>query len=264
MGDRGGDHDEIPTADEIDVMGRLVAEAIGAGALGFSTSRTVHHTSADGSVTPTLTATRDELLGIAHAMGTVGSGVFEVIADFVDLDREFSLLREMVDISGRPMSITTLQRPEFPVDEYQRILALITEANHAGLPIRGQVAPRPIGFIACLDGGTNPLAGSASYQSLEGLPIERRVVELRTARGPIRILAELAAAPALPYLAWPMFALESPARYELDPTESIGARAAVLGVDPIEVIYDALVEPGGPGAIFVPFMNFGEQNLQAT
>src|SRR4051812_31217571 len=69
MGDRGANHDEHPTSAEIVEMGRLAAEAIEAGALGFSTSRTVAHKSADGSLTPTLTATRDELVGIATAIG---------------------------------------------------------------------------------------------------------------------------------------------------------------------------------------------------
>jgi len=69
MGDRGGDHTEVPTPDEIETMGRLAADAIGAGALGFSTSRTVVHRSSDGSPTPSLTATADELLGIARAIG---------------------------------------------------------------------------------------------------------------------------------------------------------------------------------------------------
>src|SRR5690606_10195208 len=95
MGDRGADHTEVPTADEIAEMGRLAAEAIRAGALGFTTSRTVAHKSADGRHTPTLTATADELLGIARAIGETGAGVFEVVADLVDLERELALLRAM-------------------------------------------------------------------------------------------------------------------------------------------------------------------------
>ena len=78
--------------------------------------------------TPSLTATSDELLGIARAIGATGKGVFEVVADFDDLEAEFAILRAMSEVSGRPLSITTLQRPGFPADEYTRILGLITEA----------------------------------------------------------------------------------------------------------------------------------------
>src|SRR5215510_8000334 len=91
MGDRGGDHTEVPTAEEIARMGELAADGIRAGALGFTTSRTVAHRSKSGAYTPSLTATRDELLGIAAAIGETGLGVFEIVADLDDLDGEMAL-----------------------------------------------------------------------------------------------------------------------------------------------------------------------------
>src|SRR5215207_10472223 len=166
MGDRGAEHTEVPTAAEIAEMGRLAAEAIESGALGFTTSRTVAHRSADGRHTPSLTATTEELLGIARAIGATGKGVFEVVADLADLDGEFGLLRAMAEVSGRPMSITTLQRPEFPADEYTRILGLIERGVADGLELRGQVAARPVGLIMSLDGRVHPLLGSPTYQKL--------------------------------------------------------------------------------------------------
>ena len=141
MGDRGADHTEVPTDAEIDTMGRLAAEAVQAGALGFSTSRTVAHRSTDGRPTPSLTATRDELLGIARAVGATGQGVFEVVADLVDLDDEFALLRAIAEVSGRPISITTLQRPGIPSDEYTRILGLLEQAVADGVEIAARWRP---------------------------------------------------------------------------------------------------------------------------
>src|SRR5581483_9333324 len=146
MGDRGADHEEVPTADEIATMGRLAAEAIDAGALGFTTSRTVAHRSADGRHTPSLTSTADEFLGIARAIGETGKGVFEVVADLVDLDGEFALIRAMAEVSSRPLSLTTLQRPECAPGEYRRILGLIEAAVADGVAMRGQVAARPVGL----------------------------------------------------------------------------------------------------------------------
>ena len=157
MGDRGADHAEVPTDAEIATMGRLAAEAIEAGALGFSTSRTTAHRSSDGSPTPSLTATADELLGIARAIGETKRGVFEIIADLVDLDGEFALMRAMAEVSGRPMSITTLQRPEQHPDEYRDLLALIDKAVADGVELRGQVAARPVGIVLTLGGRAHPL-----------------------------------------------------------------------------------------------------------
>jgi N-acyl-D-aspartate/D-glutamate deacylase len=267
MGDRGAEHTEVPTDDEIAQMGRLAAEAIEAGALGFTTSRTVAHRSADGRHTPSLTATSAELLGIARAIGATGKGVFEVVADLADLDGEFGLLRAMAEVSGRPMSITTLQRPEFPADEYTRILALIEQGVADGLQLRGQVAARPVGLIMSLDGRVHTLLTSPTYQGLASLPVERRITELRRTDVRDRILAELASMPAeadvmsrFPYV----FALGDPPRYDQRPDESIAAIAARRGVAPAEVAYDVLVGPDRGGMLLVPVTNFVEADQRAV
>ncbi|HSL59695.1 MAG TPA: amidohydrolase family protein, partial [Acidimicrobiales bacterium] len=94
MGERGADHAEVPTADEIGEMGRLTVEALRAGALGFSTSRTKKHRAADGRFTPSLTSGADELLGIAEALGAAGLGVLQANSDFGE-PVELELLRRM-------------------------------------------------------------------------------------------------------------------------------------------------------------------------
>ncbi len=101
MGDRAPAL-EPATAEETEEMARLVVEALDAGALGFSTSRTLKHRDKHGASTPTLKAEAEELHGIARAMGKAGKGVLQLIADFKDTDAEFAMLRGMVEISGRP------------------------------------------------------------------------------------------------------------------------------------------------------------------
>jgi N-acyl-D-amino-acid deacylase len=94
MGQRGADHDTA-TADEIARMADIVSEAIRAGALGFTTSRTEKHKDAKGVLTPTITAHEDELLGIARAVGNTGTGVLQGISDFYNFDAEFALFKKM-------------------------------------------------------------------------------------------------------------------------------------------------------------------------
>ena len=147
MGDRGADHDEVPTADEIATMGRLAAEAIEAGALGL-------HDVAHGRAPLVRRAPHPESHGDRPTSCSAsparsarpGRASSRSVADLVDLDAEFELIRAMAEVSGRPLSLTTLQRPEFAPDEYRRILGLIEAAVADGVEIRGQVAARPVGL----------------------------------------------------------------------------------------------------------------------
>jgi N-acyl-D-aspartate/D-glutamate deacylase len=259
MGDRGADHAAEPTTEEIARMAQLVEEGIRAGALGFSTSRSVAHKSADGRYTPSLTAGAAEMLGIAEGLRRAGAGVLEIVADLVDLDAEFALYRRMCDVSGRPMSITTLQRAEFPPDEYQRILQHISDAVRDGLDMRGQVAARPVGLIMSLDGRINPLLPSPTYQQLLRLPVAARVVEMRKSEVREKVLAELDAAPAganpmsrFPYV----FVMDGPGAYASNPDDDISRRAQREGVSPWAVAYDTLIAHDGRGALVVPVNNF--------
>ena len=259
MGDRGADHAAVPTTDEISRMGRLVVEALHAGALGFTTSRSVAHKAADGRFTPSLTAGADEMLGIARAMGEAGQGVWEIVADLVDLDAEFALYRSLCEVSKRPMSITTLQRAEFPADEYQRILERIEGGVRDGYAMRGQVAARPVGLIMTLDGRVNPLLPSTTYQQLLALPIAARVVEMRKTSVRAAVLTELDAAPPgtnpierFPYV----FVMGETASYDRSPDECIKRQAPRLGVSVYALAYDALVAHDGRGALMVPVNNF--------
>jgi N-acyl-D-aspartate/D-glutamate deacylase len=260
MGDRGADHTEVPTAVEIEAMGRIVAEAVRAGALGFSTSRTVNHRSADGRHTPSLTAGADELLGIAAAMGATGLGVFEVVADLVDVDDEFALLRAMVEASGRPMSITTLQNASRP-DQHRRLLELIGAAATAGLPVRGQVAARPVGLIMSLDGRVHPFVSSPAFHEVAGLPAADRARALADPERRARLLAE--AAP----MGWGWdgtYPLGDRPDYDPGPTGSLAALGATHPDGPAGVALDLLLAAEGTGCLYVPVMNYADRDLRAV
>src|SRR3954469_17333894 len=143
MGERGARR-EVATADDIDAMAALARDAIEAGALGFTTSRTLNHRTSKGELTPTLTAEAEELVGIARAIGATGKGVLQGVSDFADVDAEFSIFREMGAASGRPVSFSLVQ---VRGDAYKRQLELLERANAEGVVMAGQVAPRPVGLM---------------------------------------------------------------------------------------------------------------------
>lgn len=265
MGERGADHNETPTSEEIETMGRLVREAIEAGARGFTSSRTKNHRTRDGEFTPSLTAEHAEMIGIAKAMGEGGKGVFEIVADFKDLESEFELLREMVEVSGRPMSISIAQNDYVP-DQWRRLLELIDQAVADGLPMKGQVPPRAIGLLLGLQATMHPFVASATYNQIAELPLEERIARLRDPETKAKILSE----PSPPGLAevtssfGRIFELGNPPNYEPAPEDSIAARAEALGIAANELAYDLMLQDGGRALLYRTFLNYTDFNLDVS
>jgi N-acyl-D-aspartate/D-glutamate deacylase len=264
MGERGADHESIPTPDEIHRMYLLVKESIEAGALGFTSSRTRNHRTRDGALTPSLTAGEDELVGIARALGDADAGVFEFVADFRDLDTEFALLRELPELSGRPMSISIAQADAAP-DQWRRLLELIEKANAEGVPVRGQVAARGIGLLLGLQGSLHPFITRPAYREIADLPLDQRVARMRDPEVKARILTDDPTGRGMFGLASPaydkVFLLGDPPNYEPAPKDSIGARARREGRDPDELAYELVLDDGGKALLYLPFLNYTDFNL---
>ncbi len=266
MGERGIDHAAVATEDEIALMGRLAAEAIEAGAVGFTTSRSKNHVASDGRLTPSFSAGLPELLGIAAAIGRLGRGVFELNLDNHDVDGDLALMRRIAEVGRRPLSVALLQRPGHPPDTYRRVLAGLAQAARDGLDLRGQVAPRPTGLLLSLGGRVNPLRPSPTYQGLErdalaagGETALRAALARPESR--TRILAELEGEADLMARFRPAFALGDPPRYDLAAADDLEARAAARGVPTRAVAYDVLA---AGEMIWVPVTNFVEGDLRAT
>jgi N-acyl-D-aspartate/D-glutamate deacylase len=244
-------------------MARLAAEGIRAGALGFSTSRTINHKTKAGEHIPTLDAEEAELATIARALPR---GWLQVISDFDDPEPEFAMLRRLVEQSGRPMAITILQRDAVP-EEWRRITGWIAEAHHAGLPMLGQVLTRPTGIILGFEISQNPFLGRPSYDAIADLPFAAKIAELRRPERRANILAEETEDQTLRRRVrrWDrMFPMSDPPNYEPSPDDSIAARASQMGRDPAEFAYDLLLENNGRTLLYRPLSNYTYGNLDTV
>jgi N-acyl-D-aspartate/D-glutamate deacylase len=268
MGERGAAR-EPATADDVAAMAAEARAAVAAGALGFTTSRTLNHRTSRGEPTPTLTAGREELVGIARALGDLGAGVLQVVSDFADPTEEFATLRAMVDASGRPLSISIAQSPVAP-ERWRDLLELIDGAAADGLPVLGQVAVRPVGLLLGLDCTLHPFLTNPAFGEIEHLDAAGRARAMADPDRRARVLAA-AADPDHRRLGGRligrfdlMYELGDPPDYEPDPATSLAARAGRERRDPAELAYDLLARDGGRTLLYLPFLNFADGNLDAV
>ena len=273
MGERGPAR-EVATPEEIEGMKRVVREAIDAGALGFSTSRTEKHRDVDGEVTPSITAHADELTGIATALREAGKGVLQGISDFYDFEEEFSMFRKMAEVAGRPCSITVEQQDARP-DWWHQLLDAVTRAQADGLEMRGQVPPRATGVLLGLTATLNPFSFCTSFrdaifdlEKFEAFPLEQRVENLRKPEVRAAILAEVEQAEAPNPLIGEivssfhkLFPMSDPVDYEPAPEDSVEGIAKREGRSPQEVAYDLLLENEGQALLYHPLFNYLPGNL---
>lgn len=270
MGQRGADR-EPATPSDLEQMARIVREAVEAGAMGFSTSRTFFHRSADGKSTPSFEAAEDELMALASALRVSGKGVMQLITDFNDPDQTFALLRRLVQRAGRPLSVSLLEGSYGPMTlRWHDILDWAAEASAAGLPIKAQVLSRAIGVMLGHELTLNTFYTCASYINLSQLPFDEKIRELRRPETRARILAESVdpdPAIVLGRLAREfehMFLLGDPPDYEQPLDQSIAARARRLGVTPEELAYDLMLERGGRNNLYVTLCNYEYGSLDSS
>jgi len=265
MGERGANRDPA-TEGDIREMSAIARDAVKAGALGFSTSRTLNHRTSDGQPTPTLTAAEDELVGIAMGLKEANAGVLQVVSDFADPARELTMLRRMVTDSGRPLSFSLLQSDRGP-EAWKMLLGWVDQCNADGLPVRAQVCGRPVGLLLGLSLTLNPFSAHPSYKTIEHLPFAERLKLLRTPEWRAKLLNETPNSDN-PFVKAvlrnfaKMFPLADPPNYEPTADESLGARAAQRNVSPEELAYDWMLQDDGRALILFPFLNYADDNLE--
>ena len=267
MGARGANR-EPATPDDIAQMAAIAEEAVRAGALGFSTSRTLNHRTADGDPTPTLTAASDELTGIAQGLGRAGAGVLQVVSDFADPSAETQMLAQMVRQSGRPLSFSLLQSDRAP-EAWRALLSWVSACNAQGLPVKAQTCGRPVGLLLGLQLTLNPFSAHPAYARILHLPFEARLAAMRE---PQMRQALLGDAPSSdnPFVKAvlrnyaKMFLLSDPPDYEPPAHLSLGAQAQARGMRPEELAYEWTLAEDGRAMILFPFLNYAHDSLDAA
>ena len=268
MGERALNLEDASEKD-IQDMRRITTEAMQAGGFGFTTSRSLNHMTVQGDPTPTLKAREEELTGIAMWLKDAGSGVMQMIGEFSSEDRheEIAMWQRIMRASGRPLSITVTQRHRDP-DGWKEIMAGIDEACEEGLEMRAQIAPRSIGAIYGLSLSQHAFYLHPSYKSIADKSLEDKVKIMRNPEFRAKLLAErpehkserlIQRTTNFQYT----FRLGNPPNYEPLEEESVLNLAKKIGRDPLDLMYDLLLEDNGKAFLFSPNTNYADYNLDA-
>jgi N-acyl-D-amino-acid deacylase len=269
MGDRGAANEPATEADSL-AMAALVEEALRAGALGFSTSRTPLHRSKDGELVPGTTAAADELLAIGDALARAGHGVFQFAPDHALVPvQEWPWMEALARRSGRTVSVN-LNQPDQDPEVWRSVLDLLEQANGAGLDIVAQVAGRSIGILYCLHGSVHPLLFHPAYLEVADLPMPERLAALADPERRRRLVHEVPDDGGFFQRVvldkvdrmWPVDGPDID--YEPDASTSVAAVARQRGTTPMEVLLDQLTGEDGNGMVYAPFFNYSYGDLSMT
>ncbi len=261
----------VPTPQDIEAMGKIVEEGVRAGALGFSTSRTVLHRSIDGEVVPGTTATAEELVAIGRAMGRAGHGVFEMASDMMREWNEFGWMGQLSRETGLPVTFAALQSiaKELPLEEQ---IATMRAENDNGANIVAQIALRGNGIVMAWQGTVHPFRLKPNWQAIAELPWEEQKAKLFDPAFKARLLAEpndfsevnqdIIGLIMVVTGGWTMqYEMDPDFDYEPQADASIQVRAAAAGMSPEEYAYELLCRDEGKGFIYLPLLNYADGNL---
>ncbi len=269
MGQRGADNEE-PTEADMAEMARLVEEGLRAGALGFSTSRTILHKSIDGELVPGTTATEAELVTIGRAMARVGHGVFEHTSDLMPEWDEFGWMERLSRETGVPIVMSMLQSPikQMPWTEQMQAVAA---ANDNGANIVAAIGLRGIGVVMNWRGTVHPFMRKPSWLAIADLPWDEQLARLSDPAFKAQLIGEDNVPPDSPDMApffflvtaaWAMqFPLVDGFSYEPTRDESVAACADQAQRQAADYAYDWMMADGGSGMIYLPIINYMDGNL---
>ena len=280
MGDRAvGDH--VATSDEAAQMASLVTEALEAGALGFSSSRTYAHQAPDGSYVPGTHATTDELWAIAEAMHAFGPPVFEVSplgvvsSDPEMLIKEFDWMRRMSAEFSIPVLMILNQIPS-NIDLYREILDLALEARSEGARVIPQVSAKSQGLLIGLT-SSHAFLRKPTFQRVReesNGDLDALVAKLRDSTVKAAILSEEDLPPSGELYegislfaqngASIIFPMSELIDQEPGHEDSIAGLAAAAGVTEMEMMYDRMLDRDGRALMMAGINNYANAGLDGV
>ncbi len=256
MGERSLSPEPASDAD-IGAMCELLAEAVGRGAIGFSTSRTPLHRVPDGRLVPGTYADRRELVALARTLGEHDRGVFEAVPSFVGdpehVHAELEILEAVSREGGRPVTFALTQMREAP-RQYAEILAAVAEARERGALLFPQTTAKSIGLLYGIVHRT-PFDRAPGWRALRSLPLGEKLAELRSPSRRRELIAEAEAFPPA-VSPWETFVIDGDVpRYDNDPATALAAIAERRGVAPVEAFIDLSLEQEGAMLMTWPILN---------
>ncbi len=271
LGDRCNT-DYRPDAGEIAEMASIVREGVAAGALGFSTSRTLLHKDVHGVHVPGTFAGSDEMLALGLSMKGLSHGVFEMVSDHLGDDDEWSWVKGFVEETGLPVTLVATSAGAYQGD---KMFNIAEESRQKGMDIRPQIAGRPTGVLHGLTSNFHIFLASPTWKSeLEALSVADKVAAMSRPDIRAALLSEdsplIRAATAPPVggqvagiegLLWRIFPLGERPNYEPDRDQSVAGLAEAAGVSPVEMMYDLLLRDGGKELFYQPLGGYQTYNF---
>jgi N-acyl-D-aspartate/D-glutamate deacylase len=273
LGDRCNT-DYAPNADEIAQMAALVREGVEAGALGFSTSRTLLHKDLKGVHMPGTFAGSDEMLALGLSMKGLKHGVFEMVSDHLGDDDEWMWVKGFAAETGLPVTLVATSAGAY---EGNKMYNIAEESRRHGMDIRPQIAGRPTGILHGLTSNFHVFIASPTFRTkVLPLPVEERVAKMREPEIRAALLAEdsplikaaigdgAAGDLAVAFggsLLWRIFPLGERPNYEPDREQSVAGMAEAAGVAPLEMMYDLLLRDDGRELFYQPLGGYLTYNF---
>lgn len=255
MGDRCNTEAQ-PNEDDLKQMASIVREGMEAGALGFSTSRTLLHRDKHGIEMPGTFAPHDEMRALGFALKGLKHGVFELVSDHLGEQEEWDWVCEVGKETDRPITVVWTSAEAFKGDQF---IELAEDAKKKGLTVFPQIAGRPTGILHGLQSSFHAFVGHPTFlQEIAPLPFPEQIKKLKTAEIREKILNETSMMENSPLgVSWEdllqvVFPLGEKPNYEPTRDQSVAGIAEASNKTSFEVMYDLLVADGGKELFYQP------------
>ena len=250
MGERA--FEQAATEDDLRAMERELRDAIRAGAMGFTTSRSPIHETPDGRPVASRLATWGEVRRLVGVMGEMNAGIFELAGEAVGRElgdlagfRDYHVrLRDLAVETGRPITWGMFSRLEAPA-VWRRYMELLDETAAAGGRMFAQVHSRGLNVVLSFKSQL-PFNHLPAWKPFRALPLAEQRERLRDPETRRRLIAGAHETPdrrALGTEARP-FPYEWIFLYDdvAGPHRTVAEIARERGVDPAEAMIDLALE----------------------